>query len=200
MRKNEYDFYVDDQVTFNKYQLTLKCKYHTKISILKQYLLKYIKKNFDIMHNDVTLKESMTLDEVFSRYCQNTIILLIKQDPMIDVLVKHSIQYQNLRRSRPTSNEALDEIFPLEIKNDQENMKNPVVKHELDTLPSTTQKKCSNCGIQNKMIENYESSISNLIQENEQLQLKMRQLKEQRNISKQKESIAVNSYRQLKRS
>ncbi|CAK90293.1 unnamed protein product (macronuclear) [Paramecium tetraurelia] len=77
MRKNEYDFYVDDQITFNKYQLTLKCKYYTKITTLKQYLLKYIKKNFDIIHNDVTLKESMTLDEVFSRYCQNAIILFV---------------------------------------------------------------------------------------------------------------------------
>ncbi|CAD8079967.1 unnamed protein product [Paramecium primaurelia] len=156
MRNNEYDFYVDDQIHLQKYQFTLKCKYHTKISTLKQYLQKYIKKNFDIIHNDVTLNESMTLDEVFSRYCQNTIILLIKSDPMIDVLVKHSIQYQNLRKSRPTSNEGVDEILPIEIKKEKEDIKVQDLNNELDTLSTTTQKKCTNCGIQNKMIESYE--------------------------------------------
>lgn len=48
---------------------------------------------------------------------------MIKSDPMIDVLVKHSIQYQNLRKSRPTSNEILDEILPLESKKGTEDMK-----------------------------------------------------------------------------
>lgn len=42
---------------------------------------------------------------------------------MIDVLVKHSIQYQNLRKSRPTSNEGVDEILPIEIKKEKEDIK-----------------------------------------------------------------------------
>lgn len=69
MRKNEYDFYVDDQIYFKKFQITLKCKYHTKISTLRKHFYKYIKKNFDIIYNALTLDDSMTLDEVFSRYC-----------------------------------------------------------------------------------------------------------------------------------
>ncbi|CAD8183796.1 unnamed protein product [Paramecium octaurelia] len=91
MRKNEYDLFVDDQISSKKYQVTLKCKYYTKVSQLKKYLHKFIKQNFDIIHNDITLVESMIVDQIFSLHCQNIITICRKIDPMIEILVNHKI-------------------------------------------------------------------------------------------------------------
>ncbi|CAD8099453.1 unnamed protein product [Paramecium sonneborni] len=141
MRKNEYDLYVDDQIQAKKYQLTIKCKYHTTVFQLKKYFYKGIRKNFEIIHNDITLKESQTIDEIFSRYCQNTIRLCVKSDPMIDVLVKHSIQYQNIRKQKPISDEALSDIITKEVIKVKDSMNVQDVQNELDTLSTTIIKK-----------------------------------------------------------
>ncbi|CAD8168818.1 unnamed protein product [Paramecium pentaurelia] len=162
MRKNEYDLYVDDQIQSTKYQLTLKCKYHTKVSQIKKYFYKYIKQNIEIIHNDFTLQDYMIVDQIFSRYCQNIITICLKANPMIDCFVKHQMQYQNLLKQKTTQNEKiLEELSKMEDP-----------QSDLDTQSTITLKKCTNCGIYDKMIENYQSSILNLIEENEQLSTK----------------------------